>query len=379
MKHKATVCTTFLAAMAAGSIAHAQESTVDSTLERLDLGGDFRLREEVDANRHDADGDSVPLRARPRIRGRVGAKFRVLDPLQVVLRVVTGDADNPGSPHQTLTGAGRKFPISLDRAFLAYKATERLSLAAGKIPHPARRSTLYGDLLWDSDVHLPGLSVALTSPLGNRHELFATAAEYLLIEQGSGEDVHSTAAQLGLDFDVGQDWHIRFLGDAMRHWNLTADGADLLLELNRGNATVDVDGDGDADEFAADFRIFGGTLELVRLPLLAVSTGVFYNFGAPDESEGAAWFAGIASGDDETPGKALVYLRYQRVGREAVFTAFSPDDWIMASGYNGLSGGFVFVPWDGAELHFYSLGQKRITPGDASLELRTRVDFTVSF
>lgn len=352
---------------------------LDPTLQRLELGGDFRAREEIDTNRQDAEGNSLPLRQRPRIRGRVAASFFVLDELEAAFRVVTGDPDNPRSSHQTLEGAGQKFPISLDRAFLGWEPAGDLVVRAGKIPIPEQPSTVYGEPLWDGDVNLPGVSVAVADGIGGDAELFASAGEFLLIEQSNGTDIHSTVAQIGLDYHLGLDWYLRLMIDATRHWNPTANGATLLLDLNRGNATVDEDGDGEVDAFQSEFRILQSTVEVYRAPWVLLSGGWIYNLGAVDEADGVGWFAGASTGQTSEPGQVRVYAQYQHVGNESVFSPFSQDDFLHATGYRGVVGGLAFVPFDRASIHFYNLASQRLQPARSSWEFRTRLDFNVAF
>lgn len=72
--------------------------------------GDLRLRQESDLTRHDNSD-----RNRQRIRLRIGANYRLDDEWLVGARLITGDSDDPNSPHVSFGDLFNSLKVSLDR------------------------------------------------------------------------------------------------------------------------------------------------------------------------------------------------------------------------------------------------------------------------
>ncbi len=277
--------------MATPAIAAAPPSALDATLAALDLSGDLRLREELDLNRENSSGDDQLFRQRPRVRFRIGAKLQVAEELRVVARLVTGSVSDAKSSHQTLGIANAGLMVSFDRVYLSYTPAwaPGLSFAAGKQPSPLVSSGVYGELVHDGDVQPSGFTARYTSPAFGPVTVFGAVGEYILLEQSKVADVHATVGQLGARFALGTGTSLTAAAEVHAYWDPSAAGATALVAQSRGQATVDDDGDGQADRYASDFTLVQSfvTVKASKLPLpVVVSAGVLSNIDADEDGTG---------------------------------------------------------------------------------------------
>ena len=156
---------------------------------RLTPYGDFRLRHESSFAQ-----DSRSDRHRLRLRFRLGATYRISDEITAGVRIVTGDADDPNSPHATIGDVFDNLEISLDRAFISYRPQSLAGffVTAGKFAHPFETNPVYGELLWDADVHPEGLALGYARVEGGvLDELRLVAGWYILEERATRTDAFS--------------------------------------------------------------------------------------------------------------------------------------------------------------------------------------------
>ena len=149
-----------------------------SWAQRIRFGGDIRLRHEStlfdDGNATDIEDPGSPNtfinttndRHRQRIRLRIGAKAKLIDPGDVNVgkvtagvRLATGSVGNPVSTNHTLGSSGSSHSdIVLDRAYVNWTFEPEAEIWGGMIP----RASLTGgimenpwestSLVWDSDL-----------------------------------------------------------------------------------------------------------------------------------------------------------------------------------------------------------------------------------
>ena len=77
---------------------------------------------------------------------------------------MTGDPDDPNSPHQTLGTVFNKFDSNWDRLHLTYKpkCVEDLTFLLGKYGNPFYTNPVYGELIWDQDIGADGAAATYT-------------------------------------------------------------------------------------------------------------------------------------------------------------------------------------------------------------------------
>ena len=100
-------------------------------------------------------------RNRARTRLRVGATYKIRDDLVFGTRIVTGNFDDPQSPHHTFGTTFNSLRLSLDRIFLKYSPQRAPGfwVTGGKFAHPFYANPVYGELVWDADVQPDGIAI----------------------------------------------------------------------------------------------------------------------------------------------------------------------------------------------------------------------------
>jgi hypothetical protein len=90
-----------------------------------------------------------------RFRMRLGAEFQATERVRLGFRLSSGDSSYPSSSYQLPLNDLRRFPISIDRAYIFWTPTAALDLQFGIQPNPLFTPT---EILWDGDVHPIGTS-----------------------------------------------------------------------------------------------------------------------------------------------------------------------------------------------------------------------------
>lgn len=104
---------------------------------------------------NDALLNTTEDRDRLRLRFRLGMKAKVTDGINIGMRLVTGNPNNPVSTNQTLGNYGGRYGISFDRAYIKFNsAIEDYSLSLGRMPNPWFST----ELVWDDDLNFDGIA-----------------------------------------------------------------------------------------------------------------------------------------------------------------------------------------------------------------------------
>ncbi len=363
-----------------------EASAWEAIFERISFYGDLRLRHESSF-----DLDSQPDRHRERFRLRLGANYQLLEELLVGARVTTGNADDPNSPHVTLGTVFDSYFISIDRAFVTYQPSwlEGAFVTAGKFSHPFRSNPVYGELVWDGDVQPEGIVAGYTTTdLGPLDRVDLRAGEYLLLEQGMTEEavmsVFQVATRVSPIENLVADGAVGFY----YYSDVTPDGSAMLLADNQGNATVDRDGDGNADNFQSDFSILNPIVSLTWNGLavpVTIAGEYLWNLDA-NGTEDQGWAAGVAVGSTKVQGDWRCYYQYQVVEQDATFAAFAQDDFLLATNHCSHLFGIQYQLFDQVGLRVWGLISSRegTTPGIATADSdkgqwRVRLDLNIRF
>jgi outer membrane murein-binding lipoprotein Lpp len=174
-------------------------STASVAASKYTWSGDFRFRRElIDAE------ENVTGRARDRVRVRFGVLAKVNDSINAKIQLATTNSgnDNARSTNQTLgTGWDRK-PLSVDLAYVDWKASPTLNLVLGKQPIPWTTTVSY---FWDKDLTPEGAALKYVrgpwfggiyyTDLNERDSAASSAAS---------TDANLTAAQFGWKKAVGK-------------------------------------------------------------------------------------------------------------------------------------------------------------------------------
>ncbi len=180
-------------------------SSLPEWIQNMKLKGDLRIRYQWE-DKHNAED-----RHRGRYRFRLGLHSKVNDKLNVAAGLATGGADGR-STNQTMGGKDSNGnPISfqtpdirLDYAYAEWLATDWATLRAGKVKGIKSEIFRPSDLLWDSDLHPEGLTIALAKKM-NDVKLFANTGVWILGENSSDtSDPMMVVFQPGFEAKMGK-------------------------------------------------------------------------------------------------------------------------------------------------------------------------------
>jgi hypothetical protein len=174
-------------------------STASVAASKYMWSGDFRIRRElIDAE------ENVTGRARDRMRLRFGVLAKVNDKINAKIQLSTATAGNDSfrSTNQTFgTGLDHK-PLTIDLAYVDWKATDTLNLVLGKQPIPWTTTVSY---LFDKDLTPEGAALKWV-----RGPIFGGIYYTDLNERDSATssaastDANMVAAQLGIKKTTGK-------------------------------------------------------------------------------------------------------------------------------------------------------------------------------
>jgi hypothetical protein len=130
-------------------------SDVDLTSDgQVKLFGDLRVRTEGDKSTPSSNEQRD--RQRSRYRARLGLKFAATQDWQAVLRMASNaQSVNSANENFSTTDTDDK-SFGIDLAYLAYKASQNVTIIAGKTGLPFWQST---QVWWDKDINPEGLAV----------------------------------------------------------------------------------------------------------------------------------------------------------------------------------------------------------------------------
>lgn len=327
----------------AGTVADDATGQADSALaavkdldwaRRIRWMGDLRYRHE----QFDIEG-AASDRARHRVRARFGLEAALSETVGAVVRLSTGDLDDPRSGNATLDDANRRKEVALDLAYLRWAPYAGAALTLGKQPKPWFEPG--NALFYDGDVSPEGVAFSWAGGGG----AFATVWGLWLDESSAQADANLTGAQLGYAFDrLG-------LTLAAGYWNYGAIRRQPLLGFAgapAGNSTylagADCEGTGTTPCYLYDYDIVGldaaWTGKVGTLPL-TLFAGVLKNVQADALNTG--YTAGAQLGKAGDPGSWELGALYQRVERDAQFGALLESD--FAGGVTQSGGWQVVGAW----------------------------------
>ncbi len=345
-----------------------------SLMERIQLFGDVRLRYEHDRNRPGSDD-----RNRARLRLRVGAEVSLHPELVAGFRVRTGDPDDPNSPHQTFDSMFDSYAFDLDRAYVRWRPSwlAGATVTAGKFGSPFLSNPVYGELVWDADVNPEGVALTLAREVGDGHSLRLALGEYVLQEQGGADEATLFAAQAAGSARLAEGWK----GSAALAWyryaNLNPDGSTFTVRDNAGNLVS-------GGEYASEFSVWNPHASLsysgFELPVTLAGEYFYNSRSSTDDDSGFA--VGVSVGKVQRSRDWRAWYQYQRVEREAVFTAFAQDDFPLTSNWSGHLAGVDLGVAEAISLRAWTLISREIETGPGVFDddrVRIRLDLNAKF
>ena len=297
----------------------------DSLLDRLDVGGDVRLRYE-----HNWAAENARDRGRGVLRARLRASYAINDWLAAGGQIVTGDPDDPNTADVSLSSFADDLAFTLDQAYLRAKFG-RATFWGGKFANPFTRS----DLVWDGDVSPQGLATTYEAPLADGVGLRLAGLYFLVDESVAGPNSDMIGGQAELALQPAPEWKVRLAG-AYYDYTLRSlaggDAGDFRSNLLRPDG-----------RYLSDFDLVDGIASIDYLALgkdwpLQISGEYVRNLGAATDAD-TGYTVGVSLGQASRAHGWKVGYSYMVAETDAVLAAFSHDNIDLATNYllHGLS------------------------------------------
>ncbi|MCP3902244.1 MAG: hypothetical protein GY715_01300 [Planctomycetes bacterium] len=352
---------------------------------RLRVYGDLRLREEFSFNLDDQKD-----RNRFRIRARLRADYQLNDDVRIAGGIRTGARDDPNSPYVTIGDGFKDFELDLDLALVDWrpKAADGWWLTAGKFINPVRRNPVYGELVWDYDVNPEGVVTGYRFDGATPGDwLDVLLGGWVVLEDARTDDAYLLATQVTGHLGLSENLSATATVGYYLYGDPAPDGNRRLFVHNAGNRLVDTTGDGSADAFLSDFGILNPMLSFTwddgGMPF-TISAEYIYNTQAR-EGRDRGYAIGASLGRQKKKGDWRFYYQWQEVEQDAVFSAFSQDDFVLQTNFRGHVYGGAYKFTDDIGLHLWALVASRISQGNTPTtdsdedQWRLRADLTFSF
>jgi hypothetical protein len=206
-----------LSAMLVGIVSPASaatEITFGSHVAKVEMKGDFRLRQDTI---HDHENNS-PDRSRQRYRFRLGADVDMGKGLKLKSRFATGSADQISS-NQTMEDVSAQKPFSIDQMFLEYKPVESMVFRGGRMANPLW-VPYSGDIVWDADFNPEGFAESFKFSLFGNGRFFVNLLQGVADEDNSAtnqRDQYYISNQVGVIWPLFSDSRLT-VGAALHQW-----------------------------------------------------------------------------------------------------------------------------------------------------------------
>lgn len=365
----------------------AQQDTAAKWYERLRFEGDFRLRHETFSQ------EDVTGRGRFRIRMRAGFTLPISKTVTAGVRLASAEPGSVTSHNVSLTGGLAPKNIFLDRAFLTWSPTSRVTLTGGKFALPlVRPAGLFRtELIYDDEVAPEGFHEQLTlvqQKEGVLRRLAVMGEQWSLLELSDQADSWMLGGQAVADLALSG----RVSGTLTAGFYGYLNGDQLALARNSNSALLVTNSvvlrDGtvvpggkplspsSANPFATfvnDFELISGSAGLSvdrvlgRMPL-QLYVDVVHNAGGTDENTG--YWAGVSAGGLRRKGDWAASVVYAHVPTEAVLSMYSYSD--LGGGGTNNKGPMITVQYRPGKDFTLSVREHAITPVNEATGASTR-------
>lgn len=344
-------------------------------MDRLKFDAEGRMRGEATFDNVDATtGNDIDDRYRGRFRFRFGARYELMEEMDVVGRLSTSsDGNDANNPHWDF-GDGDGFngsQVVMDRFYLDWEANEEIHVLAGKQPHAFAMPPIFGDFLWDSDVSPSGVAAAWKPAGGDGLTFDARVAAYVATEVAADEDPKMWGGQgnVYLPMDEGK----LQLSTAIYDWN---DNGDTAVAGNQGNSAT-----------TEDFMVWDTFLSAtIQGGPLEEMTGFFQFMNNLDEGEQGAVLGAQLGSSQWKQGNYNVFALIYDLDGDSIFSPVAQDDTPIAGtglndgdgdGMDGVVFGGQYFWRDNVAVKLWVLTSDPAGAEDEPLRLRLDLDFKV--
>lgn len=196
--------------------ARATEITIGK-IEKIELKGDLRLRQENFHNRNGAAPNAGGIdRSRQRFRLRLGADLPFSPTVKAKIRFASGTGEQV-STNQSFDSLSSQKQFWIDLAAVEYKPVESIKLSGGRMPNPLW-VPYSGDIVWDGDFNPEGFGENFKLSLLGRGRLFLNALQAVADEDsGTNTDQWIISQQIGFTLPVFSGSKFTLAG-ALHEW-----------------------------------------------------------------------------------------------------------------------------------------------------------------
>ncbi len=198
-----------------------------------------------------------------RLRARFGLNAQLSDTWKAGIRIGTGSDSSPVSTTQTLGAGFGKKDIWLDRGYITWTPSDRLSITGGRIANPFMST----DLLYSNDLNFDGMAAMFNHPFSDDLSLFGTLGafpvEYTSDASTASFDKQESDNKWLYGLQMGADWRINNsnrLKGALAYYQFDDIEGSRSSPCEPWSGDVECDSDGSR----ASFMQKGNTLFLLR-------------------------------------------------------------------------------------------------------------------
>lgn len=363
----AALSTTTVAAQ--GEALSSEVLTADAA-QKWSIDGDLRFRLEFNDNAGAED------RHRQRMRFRLGGKYKFNDRVTVGVRAITGNADDPNSPHVDLGSVFDSMDISLDRLYFAYTPEEvkGLTVVGGKFANPITRNPVYGELVWDADVQPEGLGFVYgcDDGCGILDGMRVYGAQIAVLEQSSGEDAWASLVGFDLSKQTGDNSSLDFGASYSFFGDLTPDGStgQITGDLSTNALT--------GTELTSDYGILD-VVAAFNVSNFVFSAEMINNMRAAD----GVGDTGLVLGGAVKTDNGKFYYSYINIEQDAVLSAVAQDDFLFSTNHDSHVLGWKLPLSEDTGLHIWVMASEpndpAVTTAVDDTVYRFRIDWNLNF
>jgi len=282
-----------------------QHSLTSSWVESIKIKGDFRYRyENIDVEGRDS-------RERNRIRARAALVAQLPSNVEVGIGVASGGND-PVSSNQTLGAGNTSKDLRLDLGYFTWRATDGLSLTAGKYSNPLYRPQKTA-LLWDGDWRPEGINAKWKSD-----NLFVNfLGDWLESDTSRDNDEFAWGVQGGMTFGLGD----ANLTTSIGYYDFpTAGNKPYFDDDFFGNTSID-------GVYAFNYEMVEVGAD-VGFSLMDMPVNVFGNYVQNQDADDydTGWLLGAKLGKASGRGTWQLAYQYQDLEADAVLGLLSDSD-----------------------------------------------------
>lgn len=352
----------------------------DSWTEKVDLGMDFRFRQEY----HD-DSTKDFKRYRQRIRARLSLSGEVDENVKLYMRLTTGNSAEQKtivSMNEDLGDGSANDPFWIDQAYVKLNFTESQWIHAGKYGIPVHRPAK-SELVFDDDLSVEGISYFYDRASdGNRY--FLNLSGLWLDESNSANDSSDKGiaiAQLGSKFQIGEAGLLLGVG----HYSfVNLKDSDPVGGSASGNTTYDDDPTAATNNvYLYDYQLVEGIIELhhdvAGMPGMVY---VHYIQNQDPDDDNIGYMAGFKIGKVKAPGDVSFHYKYRKIEKDA--TVGRLQDSNFADGQTDAEGSELSIKYGTFEnsnivLSYFAAKRNISTPANENDYTRVNLDFSFKF